>query len=387
MPSPVCLVAPTLPQCVIDGVKGIVGSVGGAVGGSVLDSIAKELAAGFAEAAKLSLASWTSVGLPDLTGPTARMHTYLAWVTGALAVLSLLFAGGRMMLERKSGGAVTASRTIVNLLAATFLAVPLVMLLGQAGDQFSAWLLDQSAGQNLGDRLVRLAGSMNGLGIGLELIVAVLGTLAALAQLVLMVVRVGMLVLLTGVLPTVAASSGTRTGQQSFQKLTSWLLAALLYKPVAALIYATAFVLLGDGTGPQQILAGLAVAGLALVALPALQRLVVPAVAAATSQGGGGAAMLAAGAALPTGARMLASRGSSGAAGSTAPAAKSAGTGAGGGAAGGSGPAGASGAAAAAGPAGVAVGAALQVANGAKTAAQGAVTDHTSAAGKDGSAA
>jgi len=195
----------------------IVGSAAGAVGGSVLDSIAKQLAAGFAEAAKLSLASWTSVGLPDLTGPTARMHTYLAWVTGALAVLSLLFAGGRMMLERKSGGAVTASRTIVNLLAATFLAVPLVMLLGQAGDQFSSWLLDQSAGQNLGDRLVRLAGSMNGLGIGLELIVAVLGTLAALAQLVLMVVRVGMLVLLTGVLPTVAASSGTRTGQQSFQ--------------------------------------------------------------------------------------------------------------------------------------------------------------------------
>ena len=353
----------------------------------MLDSIAKELAAGFAEAAKLSLASWTSVGLPDLTGPTARMHTYLAWVTGALAVLSLLFAGGRMMLERKSGGAVTASRTIVNLLAATFLAVPLVMLLGQAGDQFSSWLLDQSAGQNLGDRLVRLAGSMNGLGIGLELIVAVLGTLAALAQLVLMVVRVGMLVLLTGVLPTVAASSGTRAGQQSFQKLTAWLLAALLYKPVAALIYATAFVLLGDGTGPQQILAGLAVAGLALVALPALQRLVVPAVAAATSQGGGGAAMLAAGAALPTGARMLASRGSSGAAGSTAPAAKSAGTGAGAGAAGGSGAAGASGAAAAAGPAGVAVGAALHVAKGAKTAAQGAVTDHTSGTGKDGTAA
>jgi len=346
----------------------------------VLDSIAKELAAGFAEAAKLSLASWTSVGLPDLTGPTARMHTYLAWVTGALAVLSLLFAGGRMMLERKSGGAVTASRTIVNLLAATFLAVPLVMLLGQAGDQFSSWLLDQSAGQNLGDRLVRLAGSMNGLGIGLELIVAVLGTLAALAQLVLMVVRVGMLVLLTGVLPTVAASSGTRAGQQSFQKLTAWLLAALLYKPVAALIYATAFVLLGDGTGPQQILAGLAVAGLALVALPALQRLVVPAVAAATSQGGGGAAMLAAGAALPTGARMLAGRGTAGSAGAAA-------NGAGAGAAGAPGAAGASGASAAAGPAGVAVGAAMQVAKGAKTAAQGAVTDHTSGTGKDGTAA
>lgn len=378
MPSSLCIIVPNAPQCIASGIKGLVGSAAGAVGGSVLDGIAKELASGFATAAKLSLASWTKVGLPDLTGPAAQMHTYLAWLTAALAAISLLFAAGRLMLERKSGGAVVASRTVVNLLAATFLAVPLVMLLGQAGDGFSTWLLDQSAGRNLGDRLLALAGSMGSLGIGLELIVAILGTLAALAQLVLMVVRVGMLVLLTGVLPTVAAATGTRTGQQSFQKLTAWLLAAVLYKPVAAVIYATAFVLLGDGTGPQQILAGLAVASLSIIALPALMRLMVPAVAAATSQGGGGAALLAAGAAAPLGAKMLASSGRSGAAGAAGSAAKSAGAGASGGA----GAAVASGAAAAAGPAGVAAGAALQAVKGAKTAAQGAVTDHTSGAAK-----
>jgi len=38
-----------------------------------------------------------------------------------------------------------------------------------AGDEFSSRLLDQSAGRTLGDRLVTLADSMNGLGIGLEL--------------------------------------------------------------------------------------------------------------------------------------------------------------------------------------------------------------------------
>lgn len=54
------------------------------------------------------------------------------------------------MLERKSGGAVAAGRTMVTLLAATFLAVPAVMLLGRAGDAFSSWLLDQAAGQALG---------------------------------------------------------------------------------------------------------------------------------------------------------------------------------------------------------------------------------------------
>jgi len=347
----------------------------------VLDGIAKDLSKGFAEAAKLSLASWTSVGLPDLTGPAEQMHTWLAFATVGLAVISLLVAAGRLMLERKSGGAVVAGRTLVTLLSATFLAVPAVMLLGAAGDEFSAWLLGRAAGHNLGDRLVALAGSMGGLGIGLELIVAILGTLAALAQLVLMVVRVGLLVVLTGVLPTVAAASGTRTGRESFQKLTAWLLAAVLYKPVAAVIYATAFVLLGDGTGPQQILAGLAVAGLALVALPGLMRLMAPAVAAATSQGGGGA-LLAAAAAAPTGARILAGRSSSGGTGAAGAAGKSAQAGK---AAQGAAPA-AAGAAATAGPVGIAASAAAKAGTAVKGAAHSAVTDHTSGAGKGNAA-
>jgi len=368
--------------CAVPGVGRVCGAVGGAVaaaGSSVLDSIAHELSAGFAKAAKLSLASWTDVGTPDLIGPSAQVQAWLQFATAGLAVISLLVAAGRLMLERKSGGAVAAGRTMVTLLAATFLAVPAVMLLGRAGDAFSSWLLDQAAGQALGDRLVTLAGNLGTLGIGLELTVAVLGTLAALAQLVLMIVRAGLLVVLTGVLPTVAAASGTRTGQASFNKLTTWLLAACLYKPVAALLYATAFVLIGDGTGPQQILGGLAIAALALVALPALMRLMAPAVAAATSQGGGGSGLLAAAAVLPTGARMFAGRngggGAAAAGGSGSGSAAGAGTAA---ASAGPGAAGASGATGAAGPVGAAAAAAAGAVKAAKGAAGSAVTDHTS---------
>ena len=365
--------------CGVPGVATLCGAAGGAVaaaGSSVLDSIAHELSAGFAKAAKLSLASWTNIGTPDLTGPSAQVQGWLQFATAGLAVISLLVAAGRLMLERKSGGAVAAGRTMVTLLAATFLAVPAVMLLGQAGDAFSSWVLDQAAGQALGDRLVTLAAHLGTLGIGLELTIAVLGTLASLAQIVLMIVRGGLLVVLTGVLPTVAAATGTRTGQASFNKLTTWLLAACLYKPVAALLYATAFVLIGDGTGPQQILGGLAIAALALVALPALMRLMAPAVAAATSQGGGGSGLLAAAAVLPTGARILTSvgAGAAGAAGGvgTAGAARAGGT------AGTAGTAGAAGAAGAAGPVGAAAAAAAGAVKAAKGAAGSAVTDHTS---------
>lgn len=83
---------------------------------AVGEGIARELSAGFAEAAKLALASWTTVGLPDVSGPVGQMHSSL-WLTGSLAVLSLLDAAARLMLERKSGGAVAAGRTLVAVLA------------------------------------------------------------------------------------------------------------------------------------------------------------------------------------------------------------------------------------------------------------------------------
>ena len=57
----------------------------------------------------------------------------------------------------------------------------------------------------------------------------------------LMFVRGGMLVLLVGTLPLIAAFSNTEMGLQWFRKATAWLIAFALYKPAAAIVYAVAF--------------------------------------------------------------------------------------------------------------------------------------------------
>lgn len=65
----------------------------------------------------------------------------------------------------------------------------------------------------------------------------------------------------------------------------AWTIAFILYKPAAAIVYAIAFRMTGtdlfksDGTGLFQIVTGLALMLIALVALPALMRFLVPAVA------------------------------------------------------------------------------------------------------------
>ena len=61
-----------------------------------------------------------------------------------------------------------------------------------------------------------------------------------------------MLILLLGVLPIAAAATNTEMGRGWFKQIIAWLLAFILYKPVAAIVYATAIRLdLEQRQGPE----------------------------------------------------------------------------------------------------------------------------------------
>ena len=115
----------------------------------------------------------------------------------------------------------------------------------------------------------------------------IIAFLATVIQIMLMLVRGGMLVLLVGTLPLVAAFSNTEMGMQWFRKASAWLLAFALYKPAAAVVYAVAFDLAGQ-QGALALLDGVMMLVLAILALPALLRFVVPATSALAGAGGCG---------------------------------------------------------------------------------------------------
>ena len=86
------------------------------------------------------------------------------------------------------------------------------------------------------------------------LIIALLIIFSSLIQLMLMILRVGLLVILTGTLPLAAAASMSDWGETWWRKHVAWLTAWLLYKPAAALLYAAAFALTdGKRTGVEVI--------------------------------------------------------------------------------------------------------------------------------------
>ncbi len=302
--------------CSIPGVAQGCDLVGGAVGSAangVFDAAVGKIADGFAKAIQLVVTFWTGVDVPGQDtsgGPVAEIRANTAWLSAFIAVLSILICAGRMAMTRSSRPAAEAFKGLLILVVVSGAGVAAVNALVVFGDGYSKWVLDRSTDGQLGQRLAVLAsvGNTAGLGSGLILIVALLGILASIAQMGLMLVRVGVITIFAGLLPLAAAGTSTQTGMDYFKRMTSWLLAFVLYKPAAATVYASAFLMNGDGKDATSVLAGLFMLVLSIVALPAMLRLITPMVGAAVAAGAGaGGGMAAAGMVMATGARMSSS--------------------------------------------------------------------------------
>lgn len=295
--------------CAIPTPTCIANAVAGSVAGTVLHPISDAVATAFGKVLALSLTFWTKVDTPTLsgtTGPVGSLRGQLAWLVAALTVASLLIAAARLALTRRSDPAIDAARGIVTLLLVSALAVPGIGAMAVAGDHISASLLSGSTGADLGSRLAQMVTGLGGLGVILALIVGGLGIAASLGQIALMLVRDGVMILLLGLLPLIASGAASgRSGRAALGKATAWLVAFTVYKPLASAIYALVFWTIGKGSGPVQVLSGVTLMGLAIVALPALLGLAAFHAAPALSHGGSGGAAAAAAIVVATGARTV----------------------------------------------------------------------------------
>jgi len=289
-------------------------AVGGAVGGAAnaaAQVFVDGFADGFATLVKTMTTFWVDVPTPQLSGvggPVARVQHLVYWTQGFLLVLSLLYVAGKTALTCSGKVAGEAARGLGTMVVVVGAGVTAIDVLSVAGDAWSRWIIDQSVGGSMTTRLGAVAGGsaqMSGLGIGIEFIVALLGIVSCIVQIFFLLARVGILTLLAGTLPLSAAGLATPAGRAWFQRTLAWIVAFLLYKPAAALVYASAFTLAGRGNDVISVLSGLMLIVLAVFALPALMRLATPMVAAASGGGGGGLGGALAGAALATGARQV----------------------------------------------------------------------------------
>ncbi len=242
-----------------------------------------------------------------------------------VAVIGVMVGAIQMAWSHRGEAARDILRSLITLAVAAALSIAVAQALIEFGDKFSDCLVttalsdsgegwrcgigNTGGGKSFGQSMTAMlavSATVGPIGIGLAITIGVLAIVAGVIQIVLMVVRSAMLILLLGVLPISAAATNTEMGRTWFKRIVSWLLAFILYKPVAAIVYATAIRLTSNNgkglnfadsgqpaaTQIMNMVTGLTMLVLALFALPALMRFIVPMVAA--TAGGAGAGMLAA---------------------------------------------------------------------------------------------
>lgn len=279
-----------------------------AVLGEAADAAGNIWLEGLANTLKVLMTFWLDVPDPNLSdGAGTAIDTIRQLSLPVIAfsgIMGIIIGAIKLMTSDMEPKQIARGLLIMSTVGT--IGTTVVALLVAAFDGLAHWVLDAGFdGQSVGERLTALAVSDPNLGIVVLIIIAILGILASLIQVVVVFVRGVILALLCGILPLAASAAITQVGIDWLKRLFGWMAAFVVYKFAAAVIYATGFAMIGSGESSNDTLMGLSLLVLAVAALPALLRLLPPAIAA--SGGGGGVAALA-GAAVATGSILATSK-------------------------------------------------------------------------------
>ena len=251
-----------------------------------------------------SLGTWTGGGVCDpVTGQCTEavfiesavfqfFQYELRWWSLALVTLGLVLTGMRIMWKQDGAELREALKAILVYVALTSLGVATVFGLIEAGDKFSAHILQKSTQEEFGDAIARVLllpaanaptdsfYTSDAVPVVLSILLLAFSVVVFIAQVVLLLVRGALLVVMVAMLPVAAAAGSTQVGKQMIAKYLAWILALILYKPAAAILYAAAFQLTTSASDESvlTVLSGATIFLAALFMLPALLRLLVPAI-------------------------------------------------------------------------------------------------------------
>jgi len=311
-------------------IGGATGAVASKVTNSFLDEVRKSAADATTTILKTLGTFWLNIpspkvsNLPDsqltgaaaptnlqASGPAGVLQGNLGYLTILAAVVGLIVCGARLGITGRSEHGSEAVKMLVRLIAVTAAGAGIVDILIKGGDVFSPWIIQSATGAPFEQSAPSLLTNEGLLAMTplLTIIVAIFALFGAGAMVIFMILRGALLIILIAVWPLSASLTGTEQGLQWYKKINAYLIAFVLLRPVASIIYAAGFLLIKNGhdfqtndPGVSALMAsltGMAILAVAGLSLPALLRFVAPATAAGSGAMTGAAVM---GAAVAVGA-------------------------------------------------------------------------------------
>lgn len=255
----------------------------GKMAGSALARIAAASMRAATEIIKMIFTWWMQIPSPALReapGLYEKINGYTRDIQLVLLTASLMVVALRIAMARRGmieGTVYETTGSFIKIIISSAMWGPLIMMLMHAGDVFSNYILSLGAMQ-AADELFGVVAAMSVIqNPFLPLIVSVFVILTGLIQVVFLFVRAALLLVVAAVIPLAAAAGGTAMGRETYERLQSWTIALLLFKPVGALVYFVAL----EAIDTSKTLGGFVVSflllSMAVLTLPALLKLVAPA--------------------------------------------------------------------------------------------------------------
>jgi hypothetical protein len=209
-----------------------------------------------------------------------REHTN--YLTVVMAFAGFMIAAIRIAIQRNGEPFRAALSQFFQLAVIVLTLATAVNLANIAGDRYSYWILKDLMPkgdtwiENWKSGISVLGGHETDTSFLLAFF-ALAATVGTSIQFGLMLFRSGALIVLVGTLPPLAAARFTAYGDHAYRKCLGWLISFILFKPVAATIYAAALKLLSSKSEADRLF-GLALIAGAVFALPATMRAIMPAI-------------------------------------------------------------------------------------------------------------
>lgn len=285
--------------------------------GDPVGDFAKSVMEGNTQAFRSVMTFWMSSGIPGLAAENAMsgLRNIISGFTVVALFASIVIAMTKLAIARKQAvmeGATETANMLVRTVITVSLLPVLVLMFHQGGDLASSYALEKFVGGDLDEKITAITAfdDKTGLGPILALACAGFAFLGSVAQLIALLIREAVLCVVVAVIPIAAAASATGTGRSSYKSMIAFTLGALLFKPVATLLYLFAFWASSASSSDQiaTVIIGSVLLAIIGFALPTLIKIVAPA-ADTISAGGREVGQLgSAGGAVMGGAGMAASR-------------------------------------------------------------------------------
>ncbi len=268
--------------------------------GGAFDKISEGMLASFGKMLAVTLSWWVKVPTVDPSSAVSKVNDYTFQLQLFFLTCTFIWVGVSLIRAKRTAmadGIDGIYSMMAKVVFAVFAFSAVVALGTKVADLVSNWILSdaiQNNGKGIGEGLFKFAEMGGYYGVLGVFFLAFFGFLSGLVTVIMLLIRQAMLPIVQAAAPIAATASGFQIGSESFNKLMSWTIAFLLFKPVGALVYLVAFTLMGNSknaSAAQQLIALILLSLVGLV-LPALMKLI------SSVGGGGGASGMAIGGAI-----------------------------------------------------------------------------------------